>query len=183
MRIECTVHGAFGVLHDPSTTSCPVCTIQHAQKQIERACDLNINIDCHWRDEIRCVDIYNYNAVRGLIPERCGVTVDGKKFMIEFDGLNRFQSMVCRNGVSDFEDQVHKDFAKLKYARDHKLHYLRISYEEVSDIDYWVNVFLDRCMTTTCYEKQVILCSNVEKYAKLQKRSEYFLREDRKLCF
>jgi hypothetical protein len=163
-----------------------------ALKRIQEECDINENIDIHWKDYIRCVDIYNYRTIRELIPERCGTCINGKKFMILYDDPHRFypvpkwylnsnselnsNSYECTN----FEDEVHKDFAKMKFAQENNYHVLRISFEESNSIEYWIRVFIDQVMTS---EYQKFVCSNTKKYDKLQKNSEYYLREERKLYF
>lgn len=184
MSVDCGIHGHFStcVVADGETFDCPVCRMQGAQKEIFRVCDLVMDIDCHWRDEIRCVDIFNYNTVRYLIPERCGQLTNGRKFMIEFDGPDRFGPMQYMDRVTDFEDQVHKDYAKMAFIHEHGWHVLRISFKEFTTIEHWVHTFFTRCMQQE-NEKQVILCSNEVMYDTLQETSEYFLREDRKWTF
>lgn len=183
--VTCSIHGKFEVFEmvTQRVLTCPVCTSMNVMKRIQDACDNNENIEEHWRNYIRCIDIYNYRAVRELIPERCGMCVNGKRFMILYDDPHRFYPVPKWNSndeCTNFEDEVHKDFAKMKFAQEHDYHVLRISFEESHCIEYWIRSFIDNVMTS---EYQTFICSNTEKYDKLQRDSEYYLREDRKLYF
>lgn len=183
MSVECTIHGHVAIwapTNAQETIRCPFCTMQHAQKTILQVCDSVMDIDCHWRDSIRCVDTYNYNTVRYLIPERCGQLVNGTKFMIEFDGPDRFGPMQYMDRITNFEDQVHKDHAKMAFVHEHGWHALRISFLEFDKIEHCITTFLSTCMLS---DTQVILCSNDDMYDALQHASEYFLRDDRKWTF
>ena len=185
MSVDCRIHGHFStcVVANGDAFYCPICRMQSAQKEILKVCDSVMDIDCHWRDKIRCVDIYNYNTVRYLIPERCGQLINGRRFMIEFDGPDRFGPMQYMERVTNFEDQVHKDYAKMAFMHEHGWNVLRISFQEFTMIEHWVRLFFTRCMQEEEDDKQVILCSNETMYDTLQEASEYFLREDRKWTF
>lgn len=186
MIAKCERHGWYeptNVVYFSPPLRCPLCIVLKVLPRIENTCHTHMNVSVHWKDKIRCVDVYNYRMIRELVPERCGITINGKKFMILYDDPPRFHSTIkafCPDEQTDFEDEVHKDVAKMRYAHEHGFSILRISFEESNEIEYWINKFIHKVVTSTF---SVVMCSNPKKYNQLQKDSEYYLREDRKCYF
>lgn len=181
MRQHCKVHGYYD---DSSVRMCPHCVTFKALRRLNDACGRHVEIEWHHdRYPLRCVDIYNYRAVRELIPEQYGRTVDGKRFIILYDDPQRFHPIIkpyCPDELTDFEDQLHKDEAKMKYAHDYEHSVLRISFTSFESIEHHVNRFIHSILHS---DTPIVMCSDPSLYDTLQQQSQYYLRDERKWYF
>ena len=171
VTIVCNIHGDFDQIPDSHlnmNTGCPKCAINKAETWLDTLCNEDERIVSHGRQSIKCVDIFNNNMIRCLFPDKVGVTQSGEKFMIECDGPQHFQSVSWYgNNASDFRDQLCRDLAKNRYARDNAWSLLRISYLEYHNVEYWVNKFITDIEIRATKEEKVFMCSNPHLYNKL----------------
>ena len=176
VTIVCDVHGDFDQVPDSHlrmNTGCPKCTINKAESCLDTLCNEDERIICNGRDSLKCIDIHNNNVMRCLFPDKVGMTMSGKKFIIECDGPQHFQPISWYgNELSDFRDQVCRDLAKNLYARDNNWSMLRISYLEYHNIRYWFDRFISAVESS---DNQVFMCSNPSLYSKLRSDNLHML--------
>ena len=105
------------------------------------------------------------------------VLTTGQICMIELDGPQHFGPVTWIPN-HDWRDQVCRDLAKNRAARDQGYSILRISYEEYQEIDRWVEQFIQVVLAAGT-KGQVFMASNVELYNSIKASSINFLMTSR----
>ena len=82
--------------------------------------------------------------------------------MIELDGPQHFGPVTWIPN-HDYRDQVCRDLAKNRTARDQGYSILRVSYEEYHEIDRWHEQFIQEVLSVGT-NGQVFMASNAELY-------------------
>lgn len=143
------------------TTGCPDCNLNKVETKMDEILSTHHLVSSYGKPTILCYDKI-MEKPRRLRPDCIGITINGNKFMIELDGQQHFQTVSSfgPNGT-DLRDQICRDLAKNRYAADHRMSLLRISYLEYNDLEMWVNLFLEKCAQTT---EQVMIPSNPALY-------------------
>lgn len=81
---------------------------------------------------------------RMLVPDAIVITEMGEIIMIELDGPQHFRFYPhFHESEGDFHNQIERDLAKNRYARDQRMRLLRISYKEYKNLEEIVDDFLE----------------------------------------
>jgi very-short-patch-repair endonuclease len=143
-------------------SGCPKCCVNKAEKRLEEILSSHALISRYGKSSIRCYD-HIQKKRRTLQPDCIGVTTTGNKFMIELDGPQHFEKVFWYDSDgSDLRDQICRDLCKNRYAADHGMSLLRVSYKEYADLETWVNTFLEKCNNKE--NGQVMIPSNPALY-------------------
>jgi hypothetical protein len=151
-------------------SDCPVCNVNKAEAWLARLCDEHPAIHSSVPQfVVQCIDTYNGGITRSLKMDHRILLADGTKAMIELDGPQHFGPVAWIPNF-DFRDQVCRDLAKNRAARDQGCSILRISYQEYHEIDQWLHMFVQACLDAGP-KGQVFMVSNAELYTRLKESS------------
>lgn len=106
---------------------------------------------------------------RSLIPDAIVEIEGGGTVMIELDGPQHFAvfPFFHDNGEDDLQDQIARDCAKNRYAREHGWSLLRISYKEYKSLEQIVDQFISDFVEGE--RKQLFRATNAQLYNSIKR--------------
>lgn len=144
-------------------SACPKCNLNRWEARLLEIQKSYGSMIVHGKPSIKCFDQIN-GKWRQLTPDSIGhIVSNGHRFMIEFDGEQHFKSAKFNGSWSDFRDQICRDLAKNKYARDNGMSLLRVAWTDRYHMESWIREFLDYCTSTPIPTTRF---SNPESYKK-----------------
>lgn len=140
---------------------CPICRVNKAEKKLRDHLGYSPHVRDFGKPSICCLDTFTQRH-RQLVPDAVATLTCGKRIMVELDGPQHFEVVYWYDSQgSDLKDQLCRDLAKNRYARDDGVSLLRISYKEYDRVAEWLDRFIAAVEAT---DGQVFMISNPDLY-------------------
>lgn len=113
--------------------NCPYCNFSKGEIAINQLLKSKNIKYIHQKRFVDCIDTN---------PLSFDFYLDGYNIIIEFDGIQHFEPIEHFGGTHEFLDRQKKDNIKNKYCKENHISLLRISYQEIDQIEILFNNFL-----------------------------------------